>query len=129
MVEYDKAKAIALVEYKHENAKPVNLLHSSMRAIADLGNRAMVPFFVCRYSGDFSRWTIEGVNTLGKTLWPQPKTVSEYEWVAFLCQIRGRKIPKDVAIKLVPPKTRTITITGVGVFEVEWKWHHSDYAA
>jgi len=55
-LEYDRGQATAIVEYKHERAQPVSLLHPSYRAIADLGSRAQLPVLSCRYAADFSWW-------------------------------------------------------------------------
>jgi len=54
MLEYDRGKAVAIVEYKHEKAAKQYVSHPSYQAIIDLGNKAGIPVFACRYAGDFS---------------------------------------------------------------------------
>ena len=54
MLEYDRGKAVAVVEYKHERAAPLRTGHPSLRALTDLGDRAGLPVFVTRYSDDFT---------------------------------------------------------------------------
>jgi len=127
MIEYNNSKVVALVEYKNEFAKPVDLRHPTMRALADLGDRAKVPIFVARYSSDFSTWVIEGVNGHAQSFWPVAKSISEYEWVTFLYSLRGRKIPKSVALQCIPPKKRVLSFGGEE-FEANWFWVESDYA-
>ena len=48
-LEYDRGKAVALVEYKHEQAAPQYASHPTYQAMIDLGNRASVPVFAARY--------------------------------------------------------------------------------
>jgi len=93
MLEYDLGKAIALVEYKHEKAAPVQFKHPSYRALKDLSDRASIPAFVVRYADDFSWWEATALNSLGEKWLPKPKKMAEKEWVAFLYQLRGQRSP------------------------------------
>lgn len=95
-LEYDKGKAVALVEYKHENAEPQKAAHPTYQALIDLGTRASVPVFACRYADDFSWFKIVPLNEFAKGWLPERQTMNEAEWVSFLYLIRGYKITQDV---------------------------------
>jgi len=92
-LEYDKGKATALVEYKHESAKPQYASHPTYQAMIDLGNRAGLPVFAARYASDFSWWKIVPLNLKAKEFMPERTDMNEREWVRFLYQIRGREVP------------------------------------
>jgi len=95
-LEYDDGKAVALVEYKHENAPQQRAAHPTYQALIDLGTRASVPVFACRYAGDFSWFRAIPLNSFAKNWLPERKTLTEKEWVAFLYEIRGRIVPQEV---------------------------------
>jgi len=97
MLEYDRGKVAALVEYKHERAAPIRRGHPSMRAMADLGDRAGVPVFVVRYAGDFSWWSPHPLNDLAREITLGGERVSEEEWIRILYRCRGRDLPEDWA--------------------------------
>ena len=97
-LEYDKGKAVALVEYKHENARPQYATHPTYQAMIDLGTRANIPVFACRYTGDFRQWNIVPLNTNAKAVLPERKTMTEREWVCFLYHIRGYEAPEGLFI-------------------------------
>lgn len=95
-LEYDKGKAVALVEYKHEKAKPQYASHPTYQAMIDLGNRAKVPVFGCRYSDDFSSWNVVPLNPIAREWMPERQSMTEYQWVKFLYKIRGYEIPDSI---------------------------------
>lgn len=95
-LEYDRGKAVALVEYKHEKAPPQYASHPTYQAMIDLGTRAGVPVFVCRYAGDFSWWRCIPLNDRARELRPPQAEMSEAEWVRFLYQLRGYSVPQSV---------------------------------
>lgn len=92
MLEYDCGKAAAIVEYKHEFAAVQSACHPSYRALIDLGNRAHLPVFACRYSDDFSIWRVTPLNTIAARFCPKQTDMTEQEWVALLYRTRGRTI-------------------------------------
>ena len=47
LIEYDQAKAQALIEYRHANGTIRQ--DTSIKAITDLANRAGLPFFIVQY--------------------------------------------------------------------------------
>ena len=97
MIEYDKAKPIALVEYKHQQAKQADPKTTSYRAIKALANIAHIPFFGVRYSYDFKQFTVARINYRAEQLLATRQIMSEFEYVEFLYRLRGRKVPDDIA--------------------------------
>jgi hypothetical protein len=95
-LEYDRGKAVALVEYKHERARPQLASHPTYQAMIDLGTRAKVPVFACRYSDDFTSWLAVPLNAFAMNLLPSRMRMSEQEWVTFLYRIRGYEPPKGL---------------------------------
>ena len=93
-LEYDKGKAVALVEYKNEKAPPQFATHPTYQAMIDLATRADIPIFCCRYSSDFTTWKVTWLNKKASELLPQRTVVmTEKEWVVFLYKIRGYDAP------------------------------------
>ena len=92
-LEYDRGKAVALVEYKHERAAPQYATHPTYQAMIDLGNRAIIPVFCARYSDDFSTWRITPLNARAKEFLATRTEMTEREWVTFLYRIRGYDVP------------------------------------
>lgn len=95
-LEYDRGKAVALVEYKHEKAAPQYATHPTYQAMIDLGNRAGVPVFAARYTDDFLLWGIVPLNGHAKQWLPKRQSMTEREWVTLLYKIRGYDVPSDL---------------------------------
>ena len=95
-LEYDRGKAVALVEYKHEKAPPQFRTHPTYQAMIDLGNRAGAPVFGVRYAEDWSWWQVTPLNDLAKQWAPRQIKVTEREWVTLLYRIRGYEVPEDL---------------------------------
>ncbi len=96
MLEYDRGKAVAIVEYKHEKASKQYVSHPSYQAIIDLGNKAGIPVFACRYAGDFSWFKVVPLNDQAREHLPKQAKMSEEEYVAFLYRLRGYEVPRSV---------------------------------
>ena len=96
MLEYDRGKASALVEYKHEQAAPQYPTHPSYRAMIDLGDRAGIPVFGVRYADDFSWWRVTPLNGLAKKLLSEQTRMTEEDWIKLLYRIRGSEAPSDL---------------------------------
>ena len=107
LIEYDRAKAQALIEYRHANGHIIQ--DASIKAITDLANRAGVPFFIVRYyyaTDDGSLWKEHTVDTpafFQILMCNEPATqhwftldpeawLTEDEYVVWLHKIRGRHI-------------------------------------
>lgn len=95
MLEYDRGRAEAVVEYKHENAQEVRLGHPSVRAVVDLADRADLPAFLVRYADDFEWWYVTPLNDHARALLPQARKMAEAEWVEILYRCRGRELPLE----------------------------------
>lgn len=95
-LEYDKGKAVAIVEYKHEKATLQWRTHPTYRAMIDLANRAKIPCFFVRYAGDFSEWIVTGLNPYAKRWVSITTRYSEQEWVTLLYRIRGHEPEPDL---------------------------------
>lgn len=96
-LEYDKGKAVAIVEYKNEKAPPQYATHPTYQAIIDLGTRAGVPVFACRYSSDFTTWKVTYLNDVAsKYMDNRTINMTEKEWVVFLYKIRGYQPPESL---------------------------------
>ena len=93
VIHYDLAVPVALIEQKHERAKPVDLTSHGLRALATLATRANIPAFVARYADDFSWWEVTGINELALAIVPETRRVSEEQYVRFLYSLRDRAVP------------------------------------
>ena len=96
LLEYDRGRAAALVEYKHERAAPQFATHPTYRAMIDLGNRASIPVFGVRYAADWSWWRATPLNDLARKHLPQQATLTEEQWISLLYRIRGIEVPQDL---------------------------------
>jgi len=95
MLEYDAGKAVALVEYKHEDAPVVRRSHPSIQAVIDLAYRAGLPAFVVRYADDFASWYVIPLNDHARAVVDTEGSLTEAEWVELLYRCRGRPLPED----------------------------------
>ena len=95
-LEYDRGKAVALVEYKHEKAMPQKASHPTYQALIDLGTRAGVPVLACRYADDFSWWRVVPLNEKAKEFVPERIEIGEADWVKLLYKIRGYNVPQSL---------------------------------
>ena len=93
MIEYDRGKALALVEYKNEHAPEQHSSHPTYQAMIDLGNRAGIPVVACRYSSDWSTWTATPLNAEARRWFPQRIVLTERGWVTMLYRLRGGFVP------------------------------------
>lgn len=103
LLEYDRGKAVAIVEYKHEHADVQYASHPSYQALIDLGDRAGIPIFACRYAADFSWWRVTPLNKVAKKYLNNQRTMSEKDWVSFLYSLRRRSVPKNILTILSVP--------------------------
>lgn len=108
LIEYDRAKVQALIEYRHTNGHVIK--DASIKAIIDLADRAGVPFFIVRYhyaTDDGTLWKenttidtpaffrITACNQHAEKLWftkDVDNWLSEDEYRVWLHKIRGRQV-------------------------------------
>ena len=95
-LEYDRGKASAIVEYKNEHAAPQYASHPSYQAMIDLGNKAGIPVFACRYADDFRWWKVTPLNGIAKKHLASATEFDEKGWVKLLYKIRGYDLPPSV---------------------------------
>ncbi len=69
-LEYDNGHPVALFEYKHSSAPPLNPSHLGVQAMIELADRARLPFFGVRYCRPPVpvRFSITGLNEAGRRL-------------------------------------------------------------
>jgi len=111
MVEYNLGKAVALVEYKHINARIPDIRHATYRALKDLADNygdIGLPFFISFYDPD--GWTFEvwPINDMAKRtcneylerkmslLYTELYPCTELDYVTFLYRLRSRMIEDTV---------------------------------
>jgi len=101
-LEYDRGKAVAVVEYKHERAQPMSIAHPTYLALRDLADRAALPAFVVRYGSDYSWFAAAGMNDRAVKLLgtENSKFMSECQWVEFLYLLRGYAPPMQLLERL-----------------------------
>jgi hypothetical protein len=102
MIEYDKGKSVALVEYKNEHATTQNYSHPSYRAMVDLADRAGIPAFMCRYTDNLDKWTVDPINQRAKEKLKGAEQIelTEKRYVKFLYWLRGREVPDEIMATL-----------------------------
>jgi hypothetical protein len=97
LIEFDRCKACALVDYKHQECKtpPTS---ASLAAMSDLASRAKIPAFACWYADDFSWFWPVPLNQHAEQWAPKPygKKLSERQWVEMLYVMRGRPAPEEL---------------------------------
>lgn len=96
LIEYDKGRPSALIEYKSEFATPQFPSHPSYLALSQLGERAGLPVFAVRYAQNFSWWKVTSLNIVAKKLFPARLDMNEREFVTWLYEIRGLKPPMEI---------------------------------
>lgn len=96
LLEYDRGKPTAIIEYKGEHAAPQFPSHPSYLALSHLGEAAGLPVFVVRYAQDFSWWKISPLNNVAKRMLPERVEVNEQMFVTWLYNLRGLEPPKEI---------------------------------
>jgi len=96
LIEMDRAKACAIIEYKGELARPQLPSHPTYLALTDLGNRAQMPVFAVRYAHDFSWFRIIPLNFYAKKTLPERHMMDERQFITFLYNLRGVQPPQQL---------------------------------
>ena len=95
MLEYEFGNPSAIVEYKHEYAEPQSPLKPQYQALIKLGNSAKIPVMACRYSDDFTRYTVTPLNEFAVKFVPKRIVLDEMGWVSLLYKIRGHEVTPE----------------------------------
>jgi len=86
-----------LIEYKGEYAGLQNTKKAlQYKAITRLGDMANIPAFTVRYASDFSWYKVRGLNGIAKRDVPFTITLSEFEYVEYLYQLRGQTMSGEL---------------------------------
>ena len=93
-LEYDRGEPVAIVEYKHENARPQYASHPTYQALIRLGTRAGIPVFAVRYESTFTVWKVIPLNDVAKEKLAERIEMNERTWVEFLYRLRGYNAPE-----------------------------------
>lgn len=96
LIEYDKGRPSALIEYKSEFAPAQFPSHPSYLALSQVGERAALPVFAVRYAQDFSWWKVTSLNLVAKKMFPQRLDLDERAFVTWLYHIRGLRPPLEI---------------------------------
>lgn len=96
-LEYDSGQPVAIIEYKHYNAR-VNLNHPSIQAQSILATNSKIPFFVVVYYPETSHYYLYPINQIAQQIkyCDQPRPVSERNFVKLLYHLRKRSAPEDI---------------------------------
>jgi hypothetical protein len=100
VVEYDREMPRAIIEYKHEQAWPIDYEGSNYKALETLGNWSGLPFFICWYSGNLKKYKPMPMNEHAKSWLETSVVMNELQYVSFLYRIRGREMPKEVYTRI-----------------------------
>lgn len=96
LLEYDRGRPSAIIEYKSEHSPAQFPSHPSYLALGYLGEKALVPVFAVRYAQDFSWWKVTALNNVAKRLTPNKTKIDEREFVTWLYNIRGLQPPEEI---------------------------------
>jgi hypothetical protein len=102
VIEYDLAKVMAVIDYKHDPAYwPPDETSANARALRDMADRGRMPFFIVAYGVDLDWYEPWCVGELASA-WADyhGKRLSELEWVEFLYRLRARRLPPTIAARL-----------------------------
>jgi hypothetical protein len=97
VIEYNRAKPMAMVEYKLSGAPIPDIKSASYRALLDLANnygKTGIPFLISVYRKCPWMFKIIPVNDLAKNLFAHNEELSEKEYVSRLYDIRGMSLEK-----------------------------------
>jgi hypothetical protein len=100
LVEFDMEKAVALIEYKKENAEPVSPKASGIVVLRRLADASGIPFFVVRYAENLRLFKIHAANGQAHDYVSTVVEKDKVEYVEWLYSIRGRSVPVEIIQKL-----------------------------
>lgn len=98
LAEYDHCRPKAIIEYKHEYADDDWENSANTKALCNLGNMARLPVFAVRYGNDLDWYNVIPLNGRAKNKYERMNRLTEREYVAFLYELRGRRLPSDLQL-------------------------------
>jgi len=114
LIEYDRLKAIAIIDYKHENST-INTNSAGARVMANLADRAGIIACIVVYGhSEYDKNGLWAAPTENSDMWfnviplnaeaierqPRKQKLTEVEYVSWLYDTRGRVIPAKLAWQL-----------------------------
>ena len=107
MVEYNFAKPVGIVEYKHHGARFPDIKHATYRALITLADMTGLPFVVAFYWPEMWAFRVYPFNETARAHFASPyENLSEFDYVARLYRIRRLSIARELSDKLhtqLPP--------------------------
>ena len=114
LIEYDRLKAVAIIDYKHENST-VNTNSASARVMSNLADRAGICAYIVVYGhSEYDKNGLWAAPTEDSDMWfqvialnaeamerqPKKAKLTEAEYVTWLYELRNRVIPAKLAWQL-----------------------------
>lgn len=102
LVEYNLAKPVALIEYKHYLAQQPDTRHATYRALTELADHSspQLPFLIAFYWPDIWAFRVTPVNVLARQMFDDDEMMTEREYVKRLYRIREMTIHKALLARL-----------------------------
>ena len=103
VAEYNFGKPVALIEYKHNRARPPVLKHATYRALSALADgysERPLPFVVAFYWPEVWAFKITPVNQAAKESFADGEMLTEYDFVRRLYRLRRLTIASELEGKL-----------------------------
>jgi hypothetical protein len=91
LCEYDNCTPVAIIEYKRLNAPAFKPSSANFKTLKNLADMASIMFFVVRYGNMYQDFKVMPANEKAKGFMSERVDMTEYEYKAFLHNIRGRK--------------------------------------
>lgn len=97
LIEFHHARPVALVEYKHRNARPTDRSHPTIRTLVELADgyrHGPLPCMVVRYDREPWTFEVEPLNAAAEVVFGPSggRTLSEQEYVRTLYAVRRQAL-------------------------------------
>ena len=99
-LEYEWGRPCAIVEYKNEHAALQYATDTRYIALVSLGDSAKIPVIVCRYTDDYSQYSVVPLNEHAKKFIPGRKVLDELGWITLLYKIKGHEVTPEFLEKM-----------------------------
>jgi hypothetical protein len=96
MIEYDREKPCALVEYKAYQGRAINLESSGVRTVNTLAEMCKLPFFVVAYHPSNFGSFVKPMNAWAVKWLKERAVMTEAQYVTFLYRLRGAVVPEKI---------------------------------
>ena len=94
LVEYNRGKPCALIEYKHKNTAEPNRNHPSYKALVALANGCKIPCLIAIYDPDDWTFKVIPLNSFAVKYYAgcEKEVLTEQRWVKSLLLLRKRAL-------------------------------------